>query len=72
MIRPIRQVLNRTLVNNTIIEFNLLGAGSVECGEEILAEKVNEVIEPVEGAKNGNLFRLITVQEELRQDRDNL
>ena len=47
-------------------------ASPVQHGKEIFAEEINEVVEPIERAKNGDLLSLITVEQELSQDRNDL
>lgn len=46
-------------------------SGTVKNRKEVFAEEVNEVIEPVEGAEDGSLLRLVTLHKESCEDWNN-
>ena len=47
------------------------GSCTIEHSQEILSEEVNEVVQPIKRAQNGDLLALVTVEQEVSQNRDN-
>ena len=46
------------------------GAGAVEHCQEVLPEEIDEVVEPIKTAQDGDLLALIAVEKEVGEDRD--
>ena len=46
------------------------GSRAIEHSQEILSEEVNEVVQPIKRAQNGDLLAFITIKQEVCQNRD--
>ena len=53
-----------------MLVFHVNGAGTVKHCQEVLPEEINEVVEPIKTAQDGDLLALVAVEEKVSEDRD--